>query len=101
MKKISCAFLFLLILSLLFNTCALCQQLAIKRQTDGTIKIKSTPHQIKVVISRMVYCRTTDELIKEEKDSSNRLISDNRYDEVKDSVEIIEDLRQLKMQQCN
>jgi len=100
MKKISCAFLFLLTLSLLFNTYALCQQLAVTRQTDGTIKIQSTPPQIKVVISSIVYCRTIDELIKEEKDSLNRLIADNRYDEVKDSIEIIEGLRQLKVQQC-
>jgi hypothetical protein len=55
---------------------------------------------MKIRIARMVYCRTIDELIKEEKDSLNRLISDNRYDEVKDSIEIIEGLRQLKMQKC-
>jgi len=99
-KKIGCAFLFLLVLSLLFNTYALCQQLAVKRQTDGTIKIQSTPSQMKVLISSMVYCRTIDELIKEEKDSLNGLISDNRYDEVRDSIEIIEGLRQLKVQKC-
>jgi hypothetical protein len=58
----------------------LCQQLAVKKQTNGTIKIQSTPSQIKVIISSMVYCRIIDELIKEEKDSLNRLISDNRYD---------------------
>jgi len=99
-KKIGCAFLFLLVLSLLFNTYALCQQLAVKRQTDGTIKIQSTPSQMKVLISSMVYCRTIDELIKEEKDSLNGLVSDNRYDEVRDSIEIIEGLRQLKVQKC-
>ena len=100
-KKIGCAFLFLLILSLLLNSYALCQQLAVKRQTDGTIKIQSIPSRMKVLISNMVYCRTIDELIKEEKDSLNRLISDNRYDEVKDSIDIIEGLRQLKVQRCN
>ena len=100
-KKILCAFLSLLILSLLLNSYALCQQLAVKRQTDGTIKIQSIPSQIKVVVSNMVYCRTINELIKEEKDSLNRLISDNRYGEVKDSIEIIEGLRQLKLQKCN
>ena len=100
-KKIGCAFLFLFILSLLLNSYALCQQLAVKRQKDGTIKIQSTPSQMTVLISNMVYCRTIDELIKEEKDCLNRLISDNRYDEVKDSIEIIEGLRQLKVQRCN
>jgi hypothetical protein len=99
-KKIGCAFLFLLILSLLLNNYALCQQLAIKRQTNGTIKIQSIPSKMKVLISSMVYCRAIDELIKEEKDSLSRLISDNRYDEVKDSIEIIEGLRQLKVQKC-
>ena len=100
-KKIGCAFLFLLILSLQLNSYALGQQLAVKRQTDGTIKIQSIPSRMTVLISNMVYCRTIDELIKEEKDSLNRLISDNRYDEVKDSIDIIEGLRQLKVQRCN
>ena len=86
---------------MLLSSYALCQQLAIKRQTDGTIKIQSIPSRMKVLISNMVYCRTIDELIKEEKDSLNRLISDNRYDEVKDSIDIIEGLRQLKVQRCN
>jgi len=99
-KTIGCAFLFLLIISFLFNSYSFCQQLAVKRQTDGTIKIHNIPSQMKIRIARMVYCRTIDELIKEEKDSLNRLISDNRYDEVKDSIEIIEGLRQLKMQKC-
>jgi hypothetical protein len=48
----------------------------------------------------MVYCRTIDELIKEEKDNLNKLISSNRYGEVKDSIEIIEGLRQLKVEKC-
>jgi hypothetical protein len=42
-----------------------------------------------------------DALIKEEKDSLNRRISDNRHDEVKDSIKIIEGLGQLKVQKCN
>lgn len=99
-RIIGCAFVFLLVFNLLFNNYSFCQQLAVTRQTDGTVKIHSTPLQMKIRIARMVYCRTIDELIKEEKDSLNRLISDNRYDEVKDSIEIIEGLRQLKMQKC-
>jgi hypothetical protein len=93
-------FLLVLIFNFLFNNYAFCQQLAVKRQTDGTIKIHSTQSQTKVRIARMVYCRTIDELIKEEKDSLNRLISENRYDEIKDSIEIIEGLRQLKLEKC-
>jgi hypothetical protein len=100
MKRTGCTLLFLLILSLIFNNYLFCQNLAVKRQTDGTIKIHNTPSQVKIRIARMVYCRTIDELIKEEKDSLNRLISNNRYDEVKDSIEIIEGLRQLKIQKC-
>jgi hypothetical protein len=99
-KKIGCVFLFLLIPGLLFNSYAFSQQLAIKRQTDGSIKIQSTPSKVNVRIAGMVYCRTIDELIKEEKDNLNRLISNNRYDEVKDSIEIIEGLRQLQTQKC-
>jgi hypothetical protein len=48
----------------------------------------------------MVYCRTIDELIKEEKSTLNKLISENRYGEVKDSIEIIEGLRELRVQKC-
>jgi len=99
-KKTGCAFLFLLIVIISFDNYALCQQLAVKRQTDGSIKIQSTPSKMKVRIASMVYCRTIDELIKEEKDNLSRLISDNRYDEVRDSIEIIEGLQQLKMQKC-
>lgn len=99
-KITGCTLLFLLISSLIFNNYLFCQKLAVKRQKDGTIKIHSTPSQVKVRIARMVYCRTIDELIKEEKDTLNILISDNRYDEVKDSIEIIEGLRQLKIQKC-
>lgn len=93
-------FIYLLILLCLPSNYSFCQQLAVKRQTDGTIKIHSIPSGMKIRIARMVYCRTIDELIKEEKDTLNRLITDNRYDEVKDSLEIIEGLRQLKMQKC-
>ena len=99
-KTICCAFIFLLIFSFIPNNYSFCQQLAVKRQTDGTIKIHNIPSEMKIRIARMVYCRTIDELIKEEKDNLNRLISDNRYDEVKDSIEIIEGLRQLKMEKC-
>ena len=99
-KSIVYAFIFLLILVLLPDNYSFCQQLAVKRQTDGTIKIQNIPSEMKIRIARMVYCRTIDELIKEEKDTLNRLISDNRYDEAKDSLEIIEGLRQLKLQKC-
>jgi hypothetical protein len=99
-KKTGFVFVFLLILGLLFNSYAFCQQLAVKRQTDGTIKIQSTPSKVQARISNMVYCRTIDELIKEEKDNLNTLVADNRYGEVKDSIEIIQGLRQLKMQKC-
>ena len=34
-KKIGCAFLFLVIVIISFDNYALCQQLAVKRQTDG------------------------------------------------------------------
>lgn len=98
--KIGCIFLFLFLFFMLFSSCGFCQELAVKKQTDGTIKIQSTPSQTKVRISAMVYCKTIDELIKEEKDNLNKLISDNRYGEVKDSIEIIEGLRLLKMQKC-
>jgi hypothetical protein len=99
-RKICYCFLFLFTINIVFNGNALCQELAVKKQTDGTIKIQSTPSEMKVRISNMVYCRTIDELIKEEKDNVNRLISDNRYEEVKDSIEILEGLRLLKMQKC-
>ena len=39
-------------------------------------------------------------LIKEEKSTLNKLISENRYGEVKDSIEIIEGLRELRVQKC-
>ena len=99
-RKVISVFVFLLVIFFLFNFSSLSQQVAIKRQTDGTIKIQSTPSKMKVRISNMVYCRTIDELIKEEKDNLNKLISGNRYGEVKDSIEIIEGLRQLKVQKC-
>ena len=100
MKKIGSALFFLLILSLLLDSYGFCQQLAVKKQTNGTIKIQSTPSKVQARISNMVYCRTIDELIKEEKENLTKLISDNRYGEVKDSIEIIQGLRQLKVQQC-
>ncbi len=99
-RKIGRVFLFLTILSSLFATYAFCQQLAIRKLTDGTIKIESTPSKMKARISKMVYCRTIDELIKEEKNNLNRLISENRYGEVKDSIEIIQGLQKLKVQRC-
>jgi hypothetical protein len=99
-RKLISIFLFTVFVFFLCSSISLSQQVAIKRQTDGTIKIQSTPPKMKVRISNMVYCRTIDELIKEEKDNLNKLISSNRYGEVKDSIEIIEGLRQLKVEKC-
>jgi hypothetical protein len=76
------------------------QQLAVKIQTDGTIKIESTSTRMQARISNMIYCRTIKELLKEEKVTLNKLISENRYGELKDSVEIIEELQALNMKQC-
>lgn len=99
-RKLISTFLFLVFMFFLLNSNLMSQQVTIKRQTDGTIKIQNTPSKMKVRISNMVYCRTIDELIKEEKDNLNKLISGNRYGEVKDSIEIIEGLRQLKVEKC-
>ena len=92
--------LFLTIFTVVFVGSAFCQELAVRKQTDGTIKITSTPAEVKARVSDMVYCRTIDELMKEEKDHLNRLIAENRYEEVKDSIEILEGLHDLKMQKC-
>ena len=89
-----------LILSLIFATYTFSQQLAIRKQTDGTIKIESISTKMRARISNMIYCRTIKELLKEEKDTLNKLISENRYGELKDSVEIIEELQYLNTKQC-
>lgn len=99
-KRIVCLFVFMLIFSLMFVNYTFSQQLAVKRQTDGTIKIESTSTRMQARISNMIYCRTINELLKEEKVTLNKLISENRYGELKDSVEIIEELQALKMKQC-
>ena len=99
-KKIVCLLVFMLIFSLMFVNYAFSQQLAVKRQTDGTIKIQSTSTKMQARISNMIYCRTINELLKEEKVTLNKLISENRYGELKDSVEIIEELQALKTKQC-
>ena len=99
-RKAACIFVSLLMLNLTFVSSTFCQQLTIKQQRDGSIKIESTPTKVKARIANMVYCRTIDELIKEEKSTLNKLISENRYGEVKDSIEIIEGLRELKLQKC-
>ena len=99
-KRIVCLFVFMLIFSLMFVNYTFSQQLAVKRQTDGTIKIESTSTKMQARISNMIYCRTINELLKEEKVTLNKLISENRYGELKDSVEIIEELQALKMKQC-
>jgi hypothetical protein len=97
-RKIGRVFLFLTIFISLSVSFAFCQKLAVRKQTDGTIKITSTPAKVKARISNMVYCRTIDEIMKEEKSNLNTLISENRYKEVKDSIEILEGLQDLKIQ---
>jgi hypothetical protein len=99
-RKAACIFVSLLMLSLTFVSSTFCQQLTIKQQKDGSIKIESTPKKVKARIANMVYCRTIDELIKEEKNTLSKLISDNRYGELKDSIEIIEGLQALRAQKC-
>lgn len=99
-KRIVCLVIFMLIFSLMFVNYTFSQQLAVKRQTDGTIKIESTSTKMKARISNMIYCRTINELLKEEKVTLNKLITENRYGELKDSVEIIEELQALRMKQC-
>jgi len=99
-KRIVCLLVLMLVFSLMFVNYTFSQQLAVKRQTDGTIKIESTSTKMKARISNMIYCRTINELLEEEKVTLNKLISENRYGELKDSVEIIEELQALKMKQC-
>ena len=99
-KKIVCLLVFMLIFSLMFVNYTFSQQLAVKRQTDGTIKIESTSTKMKARVSNMIYCRTINELLEEEKVTLNKLISESRYGELKDSVEIIEELQALKTKQC-
>ena len=99
-RKIVCLLVSMIIISLLFANSSFSQQLAVKRQTDGTIKIESTSTKIKTRISNMVFCKTIDELIKEEKNTVNKLLSDDMYEEVKESVEIIQELHALKLKQC-
>ena len=99
-KRIVCLVVFMLIFSFMFVNYTFSQQLAVKRQTDGTIKIEGTSTKMKARISNMIYCRTINELLEEEKVNLNKLISENRYGELKDSVEIIEELQALKVKQC-
>jgi hypothetical protein len=99
-RKATCIFISVLMFHLTFVSPTFCQELAITKQRDGSIKIESTHKKVKARIANMVYCRTIDELIKEEKNTLNKLISENRYGEVKDSVEIIQGLRELKVQKC-
>jgi hypothetical protein len=99
-RKATCIFISVVMFHLTFVSSTFCQELAITKQRDGSIKIESTPTKVKARIANMVYCRTIDELIKEEKSTLNKLISENRYGEVKDSIEIIQGLRELKVQKC-
>ena len=75
-------------------------QIAVKKQADGTIKMKSTPTGMKAQISYLVYCRAIGELIKEEKDKLNKLVSESRFDEAKDSIDVIRGLHELKTEEC-
>ena len=99
-KRLVCLLVFTLIFSLMSVNYTFSDQLAVKRQTDGTIKIESTSTKMKARVSNMIYCRTINELLEEEKVTLNKLISENRYGELKDSVEIIEELQALKTKQC-
>ena len=99
-KKAACIFVSLLMLHLTFVSSTFGEQLTVKQQKDGSIKIESTRKKVKARIANMVYCRTIDEMIKEEKNTLSKLISENRYGEVKDSIEIIEGLRELRLQKC-
>lgn len=91
---------FLLIFGLYFAHDTTGQQLAVKRQTDGTIKIRSTPADIKAQISNIVYCRAIEELMKEEKEKINTLVAENRYQEAKDSIDLIKALHELRTEEC-
>ena len=99
-RKAACIFVSLLMLNLTFVSSTFCQQLTIKQQKDGSIKIESTPKKVKARIANMVYCRSIDELIKEEKSTLNKLISENMYGEFKDSIENIEGIRDLRVHKC-
>jgi hypothetical protein len=77
-RKAACIFVSLLVLNLTFVSSTFCQQLTIKKQKDGSIKIQSTPTKVKARVANMVYCRTIDELIEEEKSTLNKLISEER-----------------------
>ena len=75
-------------------------QIAVKKQADGTIKMKSTPTGMKAQISYQVYCRAIVELIKEEKGKLNKLVSESRFVEAKDSIDVIRGLHELKAEEC-
>ena len=89
-----------LVFSLSFGPLVMGQQIAVKRQVDGTITIKSKPIQMRAQISNIVYCRAIEELLKEEKDKLNKLVVENKYEEAKDSIDIIKGLNDLKVEEC-
>ena len=89
-----------LVFSLSFVPLVIGQQLAVKRQLDGTIQIRSTPTQMRAQISSIVYCRAIDELIKEEKDKLNKLVTESKYEQAKDSIDIIKGLHELRVEEC-
>ena len=91
---------FLLAIGSLCAKHTLAQRLAVHRQTDGTIKITSTPTKMKPHISKMVFCRAIEELIEEEITTLGKLLSERNYKEAKDSTDIVNALLALKIQDC-
>ena len=71
-----------------------------KRLTDGIIKIESTSTKMKTYISNMIFNKTVNELIKEAKNKVNKLLSGNMHGELRESVEIIQELQALEVKQC-
>ena len=93
-------FCFLFVFGWLPTNHAFSGQIAVKKQADGTIKMKSTPTRMKAQISYLVYCRAIKELIEEEKDRLNKLVSESRFDEAKDSIDVIRGLHELRTEEC-
>ncbi|MGD8530194.1 MAG: hypothetical protein PVG97_04375, partial [Syntrophobacterales bacterium] len=99
-SKVILACSFLLIFGLFSAADAVGQELAVKRQTDGSITIKSTPTKITAQVSSIVYCKAIAELMKEEKEKLNKLVSESRYQEAKDSLDLMKALHELRTEEC-
>lgn len=91
---------YLVICGWLLNNHTLAGKIAVKKQADGTIKMKSSPTKMKTYISNLVYCKAIKELIKEERDKINKLVLESRFDEAKDSIDIIQGLHELRTGEC-